>query len=100
MTDEWDDTLLCCCGGEQYVGLLLGKASLLCYNLTNKVIIESNTTLIITLNNLQQHVSALKSHIQAECKGERECIYIYIYIYIYINKTMPQNGRDLVYVKF
>jgi hypothetical protein len=31
---------------------------------------ESKTTLIITLNNLQQHVSALTSHLQAEYKGE------------------------------
>ena len=37
--------------------------------------IKQNIYIIIILNNLQQHVSALKSHLQAEYKA----VYIYIY---------------------
>jgi hypothetical protein len=54
--------------GESFFQFL-GKASPLYYNLINKVIIDANTTLIITLNNLQQHVSVPKSRLQAEYKG-------------------------------
>jgi len=47
-------------------------ASPLCYDLINKVIINRvyiQLQLNIILNNLQQNISALKSHLQAEYKG-------------------------------
>jgi len=47
------------------------QSMLSCYNLINKVTLNTvyNTTLTIILNNLQQHVSAIKSHLQAEYKA-------------------------------
>jgi hypothetical protein len=49
----------------------IGQGIPSCYNLINKVTIITvyNTTLTIILNNLQQHVSAIKSHLQAEYKA-------------------------------
>jgi len=75
--------------------LFLGKASALCFDpiiiWSNKI--WSNTTLLIFLFKiLQQHISALRSHLQAEY--ERVYIYIYIYIYTVFYVQLEDSFRE------
>jgi hypothetical protein len=87
-------------GGERKTSLeqvlaaaSLGKAFKLCYGLINWVKIETDTTLLnIILNDLQQHIWTVKSHLKTLYKG----IYIYIYIYICVCMCVCVMGHAVV----
>ena len=60
------------CAVRNSLWLFQSKAFPLRYNVINKITInrdQKKLQLTIITNNLQQHVSALKSHLQAEYKG-------------------------------